>query len=411
MRRGSIIGPLILIGIGVLFLLRNVWPEIPVLDYLSRYWPFLLIVWGVIRLVEILVWAMQSKPLPREGISGGEWLLVLLICLLGASAYAVHHHGDWFPRFRGWRGVALNFGESYDYPLAPAERPCPKNCRVLIESFRGDARIMGSGDGMVSVTGRESLRSFERTDADRASKQMPLELVEDGDQIVIRTNQDRAAGRMQVSSDLNIKVPSNSSVEVRGRSGDFDIEDVSGPVRIASERPGVVELKNIAQGVHYQDPRFTLQVGGVPGDARIAAGEFTANNIIGPAVLNARSQDVRILGFTQALQLTLQRGDIVLTPGKAVPNMEVRTHSGNIDLMLPAGAKFDLKASTDRGEVHNEYGAPLTVNPSRRGGEIVGNVAGGPPVRLSTDRGTINVALQSSGLPSSLDEHLQVERQ
>jgi len=46
MRRGSVIGPLILIGIGALFLFRNLWPEIPLADMISRFWPFLLIAWA-----------------------------------------------------------------------------------------------------------------------------------------------------------------------------------------------------------------------------------------------------------------------------------------------------------------------------------------------------------------------------
>ncbi len=61
MRRGSVIGPLILIGLGVLFLFRNLWPDIPLVDLISRFWPFLLIAWGGIRLIEILFWSMTGQ--------------------------------------------------------------------------------------------------------------------------------------------------------------------------------------------------------------------------------------------------------------------------------------------------------------------------------------------------------------
>ena len=66
MRRGSVIGPLILIGIGGLFLLRNLWPEIPLVDIIAKYWPFVLIAWGGLRLIEILMWAIMSKPIPAQ---------------------------------------------------------------------------------------------------------------------------------------------------------------------------------------------------------------------------------------------------------------------------------------------------------------------------------------------------------
>src|SRR5260370_36833676 len=102
MKRGSVIGPVILIGIGALFLLRNLWPEIPMADIISRYWPFVLIAWGGLRLVEILLWGIMSKPVPRKGISGSEWGLVLLIFHIGGTQYTARHYGFLIPPGRGW---------------------------------------------------------------------------------------------------------------------------------------------------------------------------------------------------------------------------------------------------------------------------------------------------------------------
>ena len=76
MTRRSIVGPIILILIGGLFLANNLRPDIPMLEFLGRYWPFMLIGWGSVRLVEILIWTVRGKPLPANGISGGEWFLV-----------------------------------------------------------------------------------------------------------------------------------------------------------------------------------------------------------------------------------------------------------------------------------------------------------------------------------------------
>ena len=58
MRRNSAVGPILLILIGVLFLSRNLWQQIPLFDLLAHYWPFILIGWGVLRLVEVAVLAM-----------------------------------------------------------------------------------------------------------------------------------------------------------------------------------------------------------------------------------------------------------------------------------------------------------------------------------------------------------------
>src|SRR5271163_2437859 len=98
MRRSSIVAPLLLIAIGALFLARNMYPDLPLLDYLAKYWPFLLIVWGVLRLAEVLFWAATEKALPARGVSGGEWILVFFLCMFGASLHTVRGFSPW----AGW---------------------------------------------------------------------------------------------------------------------------------------------------------------------------------------------------------------------------------------------------------------------------------------------------------------------
>jgi DUF4097 and DUF4098 domain-containing protein YvlB len=453
MKRGSVIGPLILIGIGALFLLRNLWPEIQIADFISRYWPFLLIAWGGLRLVEILLWAIMSKPIPRNGISGGEWVLVLLVCIIGGTMYTARHYASWMPNGRVWQGMVRDMGENYDYTFTPAEKPCAKGCRVLIENFRGNAKITGSKDAtVVSVSGRESIRSFQQTEADKANKESQLELVQQGDQVIVRTNQDHVGDRMRVSADLEITVPIGSSIEAHGRQGDFDIQNITGAVDINSENAGVrleniggnvhvdlrrsdiiratdvkgnvdlkgrgqdvelqnitglvtvggtyvgqIQLRNLAQPLRYEDPQITLNLEKLPGQVHMGLGEFTADNVIGPIRVSARSRDINLSDFTQSLDLTLERGDITLRPGKSVlPKVEVHTRSGDIDLALPAVAKFDLKASTDRGEVHNDFGPPLTVDDSHRGATIAGSTGSGPQLRLETGRGAVTVRKASA---------------
>ena len=97
MRRSSFVAPLLLIAIGGLFLARNIYPEMPLLDYVSRYWPLILIAWGALRIVEIVAWSASAKPLPSRGISGGEWLLIVFLCMFGASLHAVRGFSNWWP--------------------------------------------------------------------------------------------------------------------------------------------------------------------------------------------------------------------------------------------------------------------------------------------------------------------------
>ncbi|HTB20201.1 MAG TPA: DUF4097 family beta strand repeat-containing protein [Bryobacteraceae bacterium] len=451
MRRGSVIGPLILIGLGALFLFRNLWPEIPLVDMISRFWPFLLIAWGAIRLIEILFWSMTAKPLPRNGVSGGEWALIFVICIVGATMYTAHNAPSWFPTGRVWKRVAMNMGEPYDYTLAPVEKTCARNCRVVLENFRGNAKISGSADLTVKASGQETMRSFQQSDADSANKQTPLELIQQGDQIIIRTNQDKVSDRVQPNAELDITVPDGSSIEAHGRYGDFDIQGINGNVNINSDNAGVrlenlggnvqidtrasdviravdvkgnvelkgrgddvelqniaglvtvngvyvgeIQLTNLAQPLRWEDPLNSMAFEKLPGQVRVTRGEFTGNNVIGPIRLRARSSDVQLSDFTQSLDLTLDRGDIDLKPGKNPPRMDVHTRSGDIELALPPGAKFDLKASTDHGDASNDYGEPLHENASNHGAIIAGNTGAGPQMRLETGRGTVTVRKASA---------------
>ena len=73
--RRSFSGPLLLLGIGAFFLWRNLHPEAPVFDLLAQYWPFVLIAWGLLRLVEGLIWYREGV---RGSFSGGEIMLAIL---------------------------------------------------------------------------------------------------------------------------------------------------------------------------------------------------------------------------------------------------------------------------------------------------------------------------------------------
>src|SRR5260370_38832914 len=81
-RSRSFFGPVVLITIGVIFLLRNAGyiSTRTVIWWFGRYWPALLILWGVVKVAEYL-WARRTgEPAPRGiGPGGGVGLIFLLM--------------------------------------------------------------------------------------------------------------------------------------------------------------------------------------------------------------------------------------------------------------------------------------------------------------------------------------------
>jgi DUF4097 and DUF4098 domain-containing protein YvlB len=444
MKRRSIVGPLLLIVIGALFLMKNIHPDLPLMEIFGRYWPFLLIAWGLFRLAEIFYWAANSRPLPRSGISGGEWALVVLICIAGSVSMAATRFS--WPHSRiTMRGLEV-FGESYDYPVS-GQQPAGKAPRVVIENLRGNARVTGGDAEEVKVTGRKTIRAFDRADADKANQQSPIEVLQQGEQIVIRTNQERIGESRRASADLEITVPRGASVEARGRYGDFDINEISGGVSIDSDNAGVrlqniggsvrveirrsdivraslvkgpveirgrgndvdldqidgpvtvngsfygeLQFQKLSKPLRFESSTTDLSIERVPGQVRIGRGNLSGTNLVGPIRLTTKSRDVQLSDFTQTLELSLDRGDVELRPAKLpLAAMEVLTRSGDIELSVPPGAKFEMKAVSERGDVQNDFGAPLNLKPDGRGAILAGSVGQGPAIQLTSNRGVITV--------------------
>lgn len=449
MRRGSIIGPIILILIGVAFLVNNLRPELSLLRMLGEYWPWVLVGWGVIRLVEITVVHFRGSSVPPSGISGGEWVFIVFLCLLGSSVFFGYHVKERWPDARiRMRGLEI-LGETYDYPLAQQSAPAGKTPRVLIENLRGHARIVGADAETVTVTGRNTVRAFSQRDADKVNQTIKLELVKQGDQFVIRTNQDRASSELKMASDLEITVPKGASIETRGRYGDVDVADVTGAVSVDSDNAGVrlsnvggnvrvetrksdivrvvnckgsvevkgggndleleniegqatvsgnyygdISLRKLARPVRFESSSTEFRAENLPGSVQFSRGDFTGDGITGPVMLRSKSKDVEISNFTAGLELAVDRGDVEVRPGKLpISKINVRTRSGNIAMSLPPAAAFKLKAETERGGIENEFGASLKLvdDGPKRGATLEGSVGAGPDVTLHTSRGQITI--------------------
>ena len=78
-RRRSIFGPLLVAGIGVIFLLHNfgVLHQQNFRLLFANYWPLLLILWGVVKFGEYL-WARQhNQPYPGIGAGGVVFIVFL----------------------------------------------------------------------------------------------------------------------------------------------------------------------------------------------------------------------------------------------------------------------------------------------------------------------------------------------
>lgn len=448
MKRSSVIGPLILILLGSLFLLKNMVPGLLVFDFLARAWPFILIAWGGLRLIELFWWFSRGRALPANGLSGGEWFLVVLLSVFGSGLYMVRNHENWhwLQNAKITMGGFELFNDAFEFPVSGSAQG-PKFGKLVIDNFRGDAQITGADVTEVRVLGKKSINAQQQSDADRMDKETPFEVVVEGNQVVVRCNQDRSSNH-RITHKLEIVVPKQYAIDARGHFGDFDIRDTTGAVDVYSDNAGVrldnlagtvkvethksdiiratqlkgslelrgkgddleldsiegtvtvsgsysgtVQLRNLLKPVHLECQQMQFSAERIPGELRSSLSELVGWNIVGPIrMTTSRGRDVKLSDFTQSIEVDVARGDITLAP-KTMPlgKMNVKTRNGDIELTLPEQAKFDLRGKTTRGEATNEWGDALRQESDKHGSTLVGAVGQGPLLVLTTDRGGFTI--------------------
>ncbi|HEX4772691.1 MAG TPA: DUF4097 family beta strand repeat-containing protein [Bryobacteraceae bacterium] len=444
--RRSLGGPLVLIGIGVLFLIHTISPDFEIVDIFSRFWPFALILWGVVQLIEIGIWATRGVPVPYNGISGGGWFIVLLICLLGFATYEFQRPGAW------WRGAGFQrsiemLGNEHDFTLPPVEKATVDAPKVVIENFRGDAKITGADGNSIQLNGHKVVRALDAGAATRVNLQTPVEVIVQGRTIIVRCNQDRAGSRSSVTTNLELSIPKHSSLEATGTYGDFEISDLAGDVNVSSENAGIrvqdvkgnlhvdtrksdeirctdiagsvtlrgrgddvsltrvsgevnvngdysgeIALEDINKPVRVESMRTTFETARVAGAVKLARGSMDARDLVGPTRVKASATDMSIAAFSGDLEVDVDKGDVGLRPGRVpLGKIVVHARSGDIDLALPQTATFELTASTDHGSIENDLGASFNERTQGQGSHLEGSSGNGPDLHLNTNRGDITL--------------------
>lgn len=467
MRPRSIVGPLILIALGALLLVNNLQPQLSLWTSVVRFWPFILIAWGVVRLLEIVIWALRRKPLPPQGVSGGEWALIILFTIVGAGYSAARaRFGGWGPYPIRVHGLEF-FGRSFDYPLVERIVPATALQRVVIENLRGATRILGANVSTVKVSGRKTVRAFDSNSAQQAHDMTPIEISSSDGLVVVRTNLERAGPESRATADIDVVVPRAASLEARGREGEFEVSDITGNVNIRSENASVraqnlggelsvevrrgdsirainvkgpveirgrgqtvqleeissnvmldgafyeTELRKIAGPVRFQGPFTQFSAQACPNQLRLTRGDLVADNLTGPITVLSQSKDVQLRAFHGPLEITLERGDIELYPSLPLAEMRVTTRAGNITVHLPPESRFAIQAQVRRGEIKNYWGSPLQEKgEEERAWLLTGKVGEGPLLSLQSERGAIIIrrAGETEESPALEDRRRRLER-
>jgi DUF4097 and DUF4098 domain-containing protein YvlB len=223
---------------------------------------------------------------------------------------------------------------------------------VLIFNTAGSVEVSGWSRGSVEITGRlgddvEEL-IFER----------------DGDEIIIKVKSPSSSsgwGRNDITSELVIKVPQNSSLEIATVSADIDVTGVRGEQEIQAIS-GEVALEVFGEDIQVESISGDVDVTGDGSDAEFeiesVSGDIVARRISGDVAAGSVSGDVTIReGSFDRVQLETINGDIYL--GAVLRDggrLDIESVNGDVEVQFggEVSARFDIE--TFNGDIDNCFG-------------------------------------------------------
>lgn len=256
--RRSFAGPLVLIILGVVFLLGNLhmlaWYSIAI--WFSHYWPVLLIIWGVIKLIEH--YQAQREGARASGIGAGGILLIVLIVVFGLISTQVARVN--------WSGLKDNFnfddndldnifGETFNFN-DHLEQNFPAGDSLKVIDNHGAVSVHPSDDNNITVVVRKRIGAENQNDSNKYDGETKPTITVIGGLVTVDAKTD-AAGDHPVETDLDISVPRKAPVSIASRRGDVNVVDRDGNVDISSQHAST-SVENVIGNL-----RVNLEKGGL----------------------------------------------------------------------------------------------------------------------------------------------------
>lgn len=441
MRHRSIVGPLLMIAIGIVALLLTT-RTIDASRFWALYghwWPVVLICIGAALALEALLVSHWRHTSTRIG--GGTIFLGVL--LAGLGAVAAYHNVNW-SNIASQLGVddgahlQQMFGQKHQ-ASQQVTLPLPVGNTVVLQNPHGDITVSSSTDNQMHLTLDKTV--YASTDAEAEGKLNNLQpaVTTSGTITTLRLNTDDS-----ISADLIVAIPADAALDVHSQYGDITIsarkaavtidsshgdvqlDDISAPVRTSMRHGdfsahnmqdsvslsgrindvtlsdvkgnvtldgdffGDLHMEHLAAPVHFHSSRTDMEFARVDGSVSLDSGDLTAEHATGPVTISTRAKDVDLTGITGDAHLRNSDGSISLTALNPLGNIDIENHNGSVTVNVPADAKFSVEATAIDGEVHTDFN--LTTENGNAHSIASGSVnGGGPMLHLTAEKGDIEL--------------------
>ena len=316
-RRRSFAGPFVLIVLGVVFLMGNLhmlsWQRLGTL--FAHYWPALLILWGVIKLIEYQ--QAQRDGVPARGIGAGGVFMVIFIVVCGLiSTQAARFNWGELRDNMNIDDNDLNniFGETYNFD-DHLEQDLPAGATSLrVNDDHGAVRVSFSNDNKITVTVRKHVGAENQGDADKYNSETKPIITTTGGLVTLDAKT-QAAGDHAVQSDLDISIPRKMDLQIISRRGDVNVTGRDGDVEINNQHSDVT-VEDVTGNVKLQLEKSSARVEQITGDLHITGrlNEVSVSDIKGGAQLDGEfGESVKLARIAKNvyLQIVAHRSGIL----------------------------------------------------------------------------------------------------
>jgi hypothetical protein len=274
-----------------------------------------------------------------------------------------------------------------------------RNGKLYLSNVSGEIEIATWKNAQVKIEALKTSKSSSLDKAKENAAKVTIEVTKEGDLVRVETKYPKRSGgfwggdSINVSVDYKVWVPDQAAVELRSVSGDVRVAPVGGLAKIGCVSGNVDLLGAVGTDVDLVSGDLTLE--NIAGDAylKTVSGNIKATRVNGSVEAEAVSGDIVLRDVSDAQTVNAKNvsGNITYVGRiKAGGRYELKTHSGDVRMTIPADSEFDFDANTFSGDIDSNFEIRVVGKISPR--EVHGTVGkGGATVVLKSFSGNVDL--------------------
>lgn len=438
----SVVGPVILVGIGVVALLIYAgrldsgmfW------TWYGRWWPLLLIGAGLALLGE---WALDMRRGTPVRRGGGFVGLLIFLAILGMCA--PWGHNMWDPMRAEW-GDHDDFFNMFGRPQHDMDQQVlntqiPAHAVIEIQNPRGDVSITAADDSNVQVEAHEVAYAASDSEARKIFDSEAAHVTVSGNGVLVKS-ESNSSGRVN----LAVVVPKSAQVTVNagrgdvtaaglqtgvtitaghgdihlstilgsvqvhfstdkgdfsahqvtgditadGRCNDLTLSEVKGKITVNGDIFGEVHMESLSGPVHLHTSVTDVQFGELPGDMTLNDDDLRITEAKGQVRVVTHSKNIDLSQIYGDTYVEDRDGNISIAPAGSY-GIEARNNSGkgDLEIALPPNVSATVEGHTRNGDIVSDF--PLSIS-GEESKTVKGRIGGGSAkIMLSTDVGDVHL--------------------